>query len=169
MGAQFINHYDLGELRSGDPSATDYWIINNLTYWFRGDPVEIQRAFINSPYYRINNREEKWYSTRGDSTYGANLINLALTECKTFYDPNYRPSRVNKHLESFERFLAECCTTNSTDKCSLENLHETYQNHCGVSISRQSFGILLSQHEFQQVRSHGTRTYLGLGLKSSSS
>ena len=169
MGAQFINHYDLGELRSGDPSATDYWIINNLTYWFRGDPVEIQRAFINSPYYRINNREEKWYSPRGDSTYGANLINLALTECKAFYDPNYRPSRVNKHLESFTRFLAECCTTNSSDRCSLEELHATYQNHCGVSISLQSFGILLSQHQFRQVRSYRTRTYLGLGLKSSSS
>ena len=169
MGTQFINHYDLGELRSGDPSATDYWIINNLTYWFRGDPVEIQRAFINSPYYRINNREEKWYSPRGDSTYGANMINLALTECKTFYDPNYRPSRVNKHLESFTRFLAECCTTNPSDRCSLEELHATYQNHCGVSISLQSFGILLSQHQFRQVRSYRTRTYLGLGLKSSSS
>ena len=40
MDAQFINHYDLGELRSGDLSATDYWIINNLTYWFRGDPID---------------------------------------------------------------------------------------------------------------------------------
>ena len=83
MVAQFINHYDLGHLRSEDPSATDYWIINNPTYWFGGDPVEIHRAFINSAYYCINNREEKWYSTRGDSTYGVNLINLALTECKS--------------------------------------------------------------------------------------
>ena len=137
MGSQFVDHFDNGVLRNskqrdGDTSATDYWIIRNLVFWFRADPVEIQRAFVSSNYYSMHHRDrDKWYSPRGDSTYGGNLIGQLIAEPRKYYEPDSRHRLV--------QFIQTTCTVGPEFTVPLQVLYDLWCEWCQQHSCKQPF------------------------------
>lgn len=71
----------------GDDSAADIDLCGRLAFWAGPDQARIDRLFRQSGLMR-----EKWDSARGDTTYGAKTIALALDDKKDFYKPPCRDS-----------------------------------------------------------------------------
>jgi putative DNA primase/helicase len=61
-------------------SEADLALCGALAFWTRGDPEQIDRLFRRSALYRA-----KWNEDRGDMTYGARTIAVAIGRCTAFY------------------------------------------------------------------------------------
>jgi len=66
----------------GSPSEADLALCGLLAFWAGPDPARIDRLFRSSGLVR-----EKWDSPRGDSTYGAQTVEKALSGRTEFYEP----------------------------------------------------------------------------------
>jgi putative DNA primase/helicase len=71
-GSKFRALYDTGHT-NGDHSAADLALCRMLAYWTDGDSTRIDRLFRGSALMR-----DKWDTRRGESTYGAMTIEVAV-------------------------------------------------------------------------------------------
>lgn len=75
---------------TGDHSSADFAFCSLLAWWTQ-DAAQIDRIFRCSGLYRA-----KWDSRRGNSTYGANLIESALQSQSSRYEPKVRKKIIYK-------------------------------------------------------------------------
>lgn len=88
-GAAFSALFDRGDTsaHNGDDSAADLALCNWLAFWFQRDPTAMDRVFRRSALMR-----EKWDEKRGETTYGAMTIALAIEGTAKVYEPPAKPS-----------------------------------------------------------------------------
>lgn len=88
VGRRFDELYGGGFGNCNDHSSADYAFVSLLAWWTQ-DTVQLDRIFRCSGLYR-----PKWDSLRGNSTYGARLIESVLSELKSTYTPKTTPKAV---------------------------------------------------------------------------
>jgi len=79
-GPKFASLYDAAEHSYGSDSEADLALCDLLAFWCGSDVSRIDQLFRGSARMR-----EKWDSTRGESTYGAQTIEKALASRTEFY------------------------------------------------------------------------------------
>lgn len=75
---------------TGDHSSADFAFCSMLAWWTQ-DAAQIDRIFRCSGLYRA-----KWDSRRGNSTYGANLIESAIQSQSSRYEPKVQKKIIYK-------------------------------------------------------------------------
>lgn len=68
--------------QGGDHSAADMALCSHLAFWCAGDAERMDRIFRRS-----NLMRDKWDSRRGNTTYGAQTIERAISQASDFYRP----------------------------------------------------------------------------------
>jgi hypothetical protein len=79
-----LYHGDKSEYDEDD-SAADMALCSKLAFYCPNNPDQLDRLFRGSGLMR-----EKWDSPRGQSTYGRETIEKALSGCTKFYEPDHR-------------------------------------------------------------------------------
>jgi putative DNA primase/helicase len=68
---------------NGDDSAADLGLCNHLAFYTGRNAAQMDRLFRSSGLMR-----EKWDTRRGDSTYGRQTIERAISDCREIYTPS---------------------------------------------------------------------------------
>jgi putative DNA primase/helicase len=74
-------------------SEADLAFANDLAFWTNRNFQKMDSIFRSSSLYR-----EKWDEKRGNSTYGANILNKAITECVNVFSPKERDEDFNLYV-----------------------------------------------------------------------
>ena len=78
-----------------DNSAADMALCGRLAWWCNGDAAQVDRLFRLSALYR-----DKWDSRRGDTTYGAHTVAVAIANCSGGYTGQRPDGGATSHAEA---------------------------------------------------------------------
>ena len=81
-GAAFSRLWDGGTSDYASPSEADLALCNHLAFYTGCDSAQMDRLYRQSDLMR-----QKWDERRGDSTYGAQTIDLTIADCSEVYRP----------------------------------------------------------------------------------
>lgn len=85
----------------GSQSDADMALCNQLAFWTRKDPAQMDRMFRQSGLMR-----DKWDEQRGGMTYGGLTIQEAIARTEKVRDPDYRGTPAQRVVQAL-RFLRE--------------------------------------------------------------
>ena len=87
-GVKFTSLYNGDTNMYPSPSEADLGLCSMLSFWCSGNATQMDRIFRTSGLYR-----DKWDRPDGNSTYGANVIEKAISTCSKFYTPKKTSSK----------------------------------------------------------------------------
>lgn len=113
-------------------SEADLAFCNMLAFWTQKDPQQMDRIFRNSGLMRT-----KWDRKTAGSTYGRNLINKAIADCRQVYNPNIKIENINFSKSNNNSDDTEEKLYEQNDTGNAERLFDMYGNNLKYSYENK--------------------------------
>lgn len=104
-------------------SEADLAFCNMLAFWTQKDAQQMDRIFRNSGLMRT-----KWDRKTAGSTYGRNLLNKAIADCRQVYNPKINSNTISfsRKIENEQKYEAKVYDQNDTG--NAERMFDMYGN-----------------------------------------